>query len=262
MPRTSRTPILVTLPRWSTPRGMRRLVLAARGVAASAVLACRRAGDRTCRQAGPLRRHPPDPEVGGRRHLLHRGPARPHLRRRTRSSTATTTARTTSSVTRSPTATTARATPTRATTRSTSSAVVGDDDPDDRVLLHRRAALPLLRAARGARVQARRRRVLLRRRAAARVRRRPPGDDEDQRGVPAAGLRAPGRSRSMRRSAGSARAPSSSVPARWSSSMARAVLRSSAPRAGVSVDACIPTPSLHVDVGIGVPGVIVHERRR
>ena len=33
-----------------------------------------------------------------------------------------------------------------------------------------------------------------------------------------------------------------------------------APRAGVSVDAYIPTPSLHVDVGIGVPGVIVHER--
>lgn len=33
-----------------------------------------------------------------------------------------------------------------------------------------------------------------------------------------------------------------------------------APRAGVSVDAYIPAPSLHVDVGIGVPGVIVHER--
>lgn len=32
------------------------------------------------------------------------------------------------------------------------------------------------------------------------------------------------------------------------------------PRAGVSVDAYIPTPSLHVDVGIGVPGVIVRER--
>jgi len=33
-----------------------------------------------------------------------------------------------------------------------------------------------------------------------------------------------------------------------------------APRAGISVDAYIPAPSLHVDVGIGVPGVIVHER--
>jgi hypothetical protein len=33
-----------------------------------------------------------------------------------------------------------------------------------------------------------------------------------------------------------------------------------APRAGVSVDAYIPTPSLHVDVGIGLPGVVVHER--
>jgi hypothetical protein len=33
-----------------------------------------------------------------------------------------------------------------------------------------------------------------------------------------------------------------------------------APRAGVSVEAYIPAPSLHVDVGIGFPGVIVHER--
>jgi hypothetical protein len=33
-----------------------------------------------------------------------------------------------------------------------------------------------------------------------------------------------------------------------------------APRAGVSVNAYIPTPSLHVDVGIGAPAVIVHER--
>jgi hypothetical protein len=33
-----------------------------------------------------------------------------------------------------------------------------------------------------------------------------------------------------------------------------------APRAGVSIDAYVPMPSLHVDVGIGVPGVIVHER--
>jgi hypothetical protein len=33
-----------------------------------------------------------------------------------------------------------------------------------------------------------------------------------------------------------------------------------APRAGVSVDAYIPAPSLHVDVGIGLPGVVVHER--
>jgi hypothetical protein len=32
------------------------------------------------------------------------------------------------------------------------------------------------------------------------------------------------------------------------------------PSAGVTVDAHIPAPSLHVDVGIGVPGVIVHER--
>jgi hypothetical protein len=31
-------------------------------------------------------------------------------------------------------------------------------------------------------------------------------------------------------------------------------------RAGVSVEAHIPAPSLHVDVGIGLPGVIVHER--
>ncbi|HSR96273.1 MAG TPA: hypothetical protein VLM79_04340 [Kofleriaceae bacterium] len=32
------------------------------------------------------------------------------------------------------------------------------------------------------------------------------------------------------------------------------------PRAGVSVEAHIPTPSLHVDVGIGLPGVVVRER--
>lgn len=32
------------------------------------------------------------------------------------------------------------------------------------------------------------------------------------------------------------------------------------PRAGISVDAVIPTPSLHIDVGIGAPAVIVHER--
>ena len=33
-----------------------------------------------------------------------------------------------------------------------------------------------------------------------------------------------------------------------------------APRAGVSVEAHIPAPSLHVEVGIGLPGVVVHER--
>src|SRR6185295_7731457 len=33
-----------------------------------------------------------------------------------------------------------------------------------------------------------------------------------------------------------------------------------APRAGVSVEAHIPAPSLHVDVGIGLPGVVVRER--
>jgi hypothetical protein len=33
-----------------------------------------------------------------------------------------------------------------------------------------------------------------------------------------------------------------------------------APRAGVSIEAHVPTPSLHVEVGIGLPGVIVHER--
>jgi hypothetical protein len=32
------------------------------------------------------------------------------------------------------------------------------------------------------------------------------------------------------------------------------------PRAGVSVEAHIPAPSLHIDVGIGLPGVIVRER--
>jgi len=32
------------------------------------------------------------------------------------------------------------------------------------------------------------------------------------------------------------------------------------PRAGVTVEGYIPAPSLHVDVGIGLPGVIVHER--
>jgi hypothetical protein len=32
------------------------------------------------------------------------------------------------------------------------------------------------------------------------------------------------------------------------------------PRAGISVNAYIPTPSLHVDIGIGGPAVIVHER--
>jgi hypothetical protein len=32
------------------------------------------------------------------------------------------------------------------------------------------------------------------------------------------------------------------------------------PRAGVSVNAYIPTPSLHIDIGIGAPAVIVHER--
>jgi hypothetical protein len=33
-----------------------------------------------------------------------------------------------------------------------------------------------------------------------------------------------------------------------------------APAAGISIEAHIPTPSLHVDVGIGGPAVIVHER--
>jgi len=33
-----------------------------------------------------------------------------------------------------------------------------------------------------------------------------------------------------------------------------------APRAGVTVEAHVPAPSLHVDVGIGLPGVVVHER--
>lgn len=33
-----------------------------------------------------------------------------------------------------------------------------------------------------------------------------------------------------------------------------------APSAGISVEAHIPTPSLHVDVGIGGPAVIVHDR--
>lgn len=33
-----------------------------------------------------------------------------------------------------------------------------------------------------------------------------------------------------------------------------------APRAGVSIEAHVPAPSLHVDVGIGLPGVVVHER--
>jgi hypothetical protein len=32
------------------------------------------------------------------------------------------------------------------------------------------------------------------------------------------------------------------------------------PRAGVTVQGYIPAPSLHVDVGIGLPGVVVHER--
>lgn len=32
------------------------------------------------------------------------------------------------------------------------------------------------------------------------------------------------------------------------------------PAAGISVEAHIPTPSLHVDIGIGAPAVIVHER--
>lgn len=32
------------------------------------------------------------------------------------------------------------------------------------------------------------------------------------------------------------------------------------PAAGISVEAHIPTPSLHVDVGIGAPAVIVHDR--
>ena len=32
------------------------------------------------------------------------------------------------------------------------------------------------------------------------------------------------------------------------------------PSAGVSVEAHIPAPSIHVDVGIGLPGVVVHER--
>ena len=33
-----------------------------------------------------------------------------------------------------------------------------------------------------------------------------------------------------------------------------------APRAGVTVEGYIPAPSVHVDIGIGVPGVIVHDR--
>ena len=33
-----------------------------------------------------------------------------------------------------------------------------------------------------------------------------------------------------------------------------------APRAGVSIEAHVPAPSLHVELGIGLPGVIVHER--
>ena len=33
-----------------------------------------------------------------------------------------------------------------------------------------------------------------------------------------------------------------------------------APRAGVTVEGYIPAPSVHVDVGIGLPGVIVHDR--
>jgi hypothetical protein len=33
-----------------------------------------------------------------------------------------------------------------------------------------------------------------------------------------------------------------------------------APRAGVSVEAVIPMPSLHIDIGVGAPAVIVHER--
>jgi hypothetical protein len=33
-----------------------------------------------------------------------------------------------------------------------------------------------------------------------------------------------------------------------------------APRAGVTVEAHVPAPSLHIDVGIGLPGVVVHER--
>jgi hypothetical protein len=33
-----------------------------------------------------------------------------------------------------------------------------------------------------------------------------------------------------------------------------------APRAGVSIEAHVPAPSLHVEVGIGLPGVVVHER--
>jgi hypothetical protein len=33
-----------------------------------------------------------------------------------------------------------------------------------------------------------------------------------------------------------------------------------APRAGVSIEAHIPAPSLHVDVGIGLPGVVVRQR--
>jgi hypothetical protein len=33
-----------------------------------------------------------------------------------------------------------------------------------------------------------------------------------------------------------------------------------APRAGVSVQAVIPMPSLHIDIGVGAPAVIVHER--
>jgi hypothetical protein len=40
----------------------------------------------------------------------------------------------------------------------------------------------------------------------------------------------------------------------------RAGVIAAPPRAGVTVRGHIPAPSLHIDVGIGVPGVIVHER--
>ena len=97
------------------------------------VLACARRdrppSPEEVRQAGPVRRHPPGPQGRGRRHLLHRRPARPHLRgeqarvpraRRDNGSSAT----------RSRTATTARSTRTRATTRSTSTRWSACAEPD------------------------------------------------------------------------------------------------------------------------------------